>query len=197
MSRSAGAREDLSTIVIAIWLPDVLINRVFLRSTVARDGTRVVIEDGFLISLILIVNGESRNGASSPALIPGRGRRVAFLSRAAEPLIASKVELELGFGGQIQEIAAEAKFAPKVVDRAPDILTILTLIAAGVGCAFVPVSFRRVAMPGIVYRDDLAGPDRNALLAAARRRDDTAPAVKAFMRVLRAKLEQHDWVSNR
>ena len=122
-----------------------------------------------------------------------RENRVRIASLANEPLIASSVELELGFGGQIQEIAAEAKFAPKIVDRAPDILTILTLVAAGVGCAFVPASFRRVAMPGIVYRD-LAGPDRNALLAAARRRDDRAPAVKAFMRVLKVKLEQRDWV---
>jgi hypothetical protein len=77
--------------------------------------------------------------------------RVALL--ADEPLIASSVELELGFGGD----AAEGKF----VNRAPDILTILCLFAAGMGCAFVSASFRRVAMPGIAYRE-LAGPERNA-----------------------------------
>jgi hypothetical protein len=55
-----------------------------------------------------------------------------------------------------------------------------------------PASFRRIAMPGVVYRD-LAGPERNALLAAARHRDDLAPAAKAFMRVLRRTLERGDW----
>jgi DNA-binding transcriptional LysR family regulator len=118
--------------------------------------------------------------------------RVRIASLAEQPLIASSVELELGFGGQIQEIAAEGKFTPKIVNRAPDILTILTMVAAGVGCAFVPASFRRIAMPGVVYRD-LAGPERNALLAAARRRDDPAPAAKAFMRVLRRTLDRGDW----
>ena len=65
--------------------------------------------------------------------------RVALL--ADEPLIASSVELELGFGGQIHEIEAEGKFVPRIVNRAPDIPTILCLVAAGMGCAFVPASF--------------------------------------------------------
>src|SRR5262245_54852980 len=99
-----------------------------------------------------------------------RENQIRIGALADEPLIASSVELELGFGGQIQEIATEGKFTPKIVNRAPDILTILTLVAAGVGCAFVPASFRRVAVPGVAYRD-LAGPERHALLAAARRRD--------------------------
>jgi hypothetical protein len=47
--------------------------------------------------------------------------RVALL--ADEPLIASSVELELGFGGQIHEIEAEGKFVPRIVNRAPDIST--------------------------------------------------------------------------
>ena len=116
--------------------------------------------------------------------------RVALL--ADEPLIASSVELELGFGGQIHEIAAEGKFVPRIVNRAPDIPT-TCLVAAGMGCAFVPASFRRVAMPGIAYRE-LAGPERNALLAAARRKDNPAPAMKAFIRILKATLERRDWV---
>ena len=114
-------------------------------------------------------------------------KRVRVSSLAGEPLIASSVELELGFGGQINEIATEGKFTPKIVGRAPDILTILTLVAAGFGVGFVPESFRAVAIPGVVYRP-LAGPSTNALLAAARRRNDAAPAVRAFMRVVRATL---------
>jgi DNA-binding transcriptional LysR family regulator len=116
-----------------------------------------------------------------------RDTTVRISALAGEPLIASSVELELGFGGHIQEMAAAGKFTPKVVGRAPDILTILTMVAAGIGTAFVPQSFRRVAIPGVVYRD-LAGSNRNALLAAARRRDDPAPAVKAFMRLLRERV---------
>jgi DNA-binding transcriptional LysR family regulator len=107
---------------------------------------------------------------------------------AHESFIASSVELELGFGGQIQEIAAEGRFVPKVVGRAPDILTILTLVASGLGVGFVPESLRDVRIPGVTYRP-LAGPPRHALLAAARRRDDAAPAIKAFLRTLRATMK--------
>jgi DNA-binding transcriptional LysR family regulator len=115
-------------------------------------------------------------------------KRLRVTALAGEPLIASSVELELGFGGQIQEIAAEGKFTPKIVGRAPDILTILTLVSAGFGIAFVPESFRAVAIPGVVYRD-LVSQTKNALLAAVRRRDE-APAVRAFMRLLRTTLSR-------
>jgi DNA-binding transcriptional LysR family regulator len=116
-------------------------------------------------------------------------RSIALGALANESFIASSVELELGFGGQIQEIAAEGRFVPKVVGRAPDILTILTQVAAGFGMGFVPESFREVRIPGVTYRP-LAGPPRHALLAAARRRNDPAPAIKAFLRTLRAVLSR-------
>jgi DNA-binding transcriptional LysR family regulator len=121
-----------------------------------------------------------------------RDNRIRVAALAGEPLIASSVELELGFGGLIQEIATEGKFAPKIVGRAPDILTILTLVSAGFGLAFVPEAFCKVAIPGVVYRH-LASTGKHALLAAARRRDDPAPAVKAFMRLLRAILDREEW----
>ena len=66
--------------------------------------------------------------------------------------------------------------APLIVGRAPDILTILTLVSAGFGLAFVPESFCRVAIPGVVYRQ-LASTGKNALLAAARAGDRAAPGV--------------------
>jgi DNA-binding transcriptional LysR family regulator len=115
--------------------------------------------------------------------------QISMAALADESFIASSVELELGFGGQIQEIAAEGNFTPKVVGRAPDLLTILTLVASGLGVALVPEVFREMHIGRIAYRR-LAGPQRNALLAAARRRDDAAPAIKAFLRVMRQTLAE-------
>ena len=116
-------------------------------------------------------------------------KSISMAMLADEPFIASSVELELGFGGQIQEIAAEGKFTPKVIGRAPDLLTILTLVASGRGIAFVPEAFSGMHIGGVEYRR-LVGPPRNALLAAARRRNDSAPAIKAFLRVLKATVVQ-------
>lgn len=118
-----------------------------------------------------------------------RHESISMAMLADEPFIASSVELELGFGGQIQEIAAEGKFTPKVIGRAPDLLTILTLVASGRGIAFVPEAFSGMHIGGVAYRR-LVGPPRNALLAAARRRNDSAPAIKAFLRVIKATIIQ-------
>jgi hypothetical protein len=74
--------------------------------------------------------------------------RVALL--ADEPLIASSVELELGFGGQIHEIAAEGKFVPRIVDRAPDIPT--NAWSRRAWAALSTASFGG-GMPGIAYRE--------------------------------------------
>jgi DNA-binding transcriptional LysR family regulator len=120
--------------------------------------------------------------------------QINMAALADESFIASSVELELGFGGQIQEIAAEGNFTPKVVGRAPDLLTILTLVASGLGVALVPEVFREMYTGRIAYRR-LAGPQRNALLAAARRRDDAAPAIKAFLRVMRRTLAESAEIS--
>jgi hypothetical protein len=116
--------------------------------------------------------------------------RVALL--ADEPLIASSVELELGFGGQIHEIAAEGKFVPRIVKSSGHSDDLMPG-RGGHGLRFRTCIIRRVAMPGIAYRE-LAGPERNALLAAARRKDNPAPAMKAFIRILKATLERRDWV---
>ena len=118
-----------------------------------------------------------------------RRESISMAMLADETFIASSVELELGFGGQIQEITAEGKFTPRVIGRAPDLLTILTLVASGLGIAFVPETFSGMRIGGVAYRP-LVGPPRHALLAAARRRNDSAPAIKAFLRVLKATIIQ-------
>jgi hypothetical protein len=48
----------------------------------------------------------------------------------------------------------------------------------------------------VAYRD-LGGANRTALLAAARRRDDPAPAFEAFMRLLRTAVAREDWSAPR
>jgi hypothetical protein len=55
--------------------------------------------------------------------------------------------------------------------------------------SLVPEGLRELAIPGVTYRP-LAGPPRYALIAVARRRDDEAPAVKAFLRTLRMMLNR-------
>lgn len=100
-----------------------------------------------------------------------------------EPLIAAPLEMEPGFWGNFVSVNASNR-PLNVVHRAPDAITVLTLVAAGVGIGVVSGSLSRIAIPGIVYRD-ITGSARQADLAVVYRRNEASPVVSAFLRSLR------------
>jgi DNA-binding transcriptional LysR family regulator len=103
---------------------------------------------------------------------------------AGEPFIAPDFEREIGIYQHTAELGHRGGFAPRMVARAPDFFTIVTMVSAGFGIAAVPQSCACIQIPGIVYRP-VAAKMRPAELAAAFRRDERAPAVKAFVQQLR------------
>ncbi|MEY9855576.1 DNA-binding transcriptional LysR family regulator [Catenulispora sp. GAS73] len=64
--------------------------------------------------------------------------------------------------------------------RADSTLTVLALVAAGVGVAVVPAGVRRAAVPDVVYRP-LAGPGLEVGFHLLYRATETDPAVSAFL----------------
>lgn len=117
-----------------------------------------------------------------------------WLAQAAEPITAPMLageafivpdfEREIGIYQHTAELGRRGSFVPRLVARAPDFFTIVSMVAAGFGIALVPQSCARIQIPGIVYQP-VATPMRPAELAAAFRRDERAPAVKAFIQQLR------------
>jgi DNA-binding transcriptional LysR family regulator len=102
---------------------------------------------------------------------------------AKEPLIAAPLEMEPGFWGNLVSVSPSS--SPfNIVRRAPDAITVLTLVAAKVGIGVVSSSLSQIAIPGIVYRD-IAGSTRQADLAAVYRRNEASPIVSAFLKSLR------------
>jgi DNA-binding transcriptional LysR family regulator len=77
-------------------------------------------------------------------------------------------------------LGLHGKFAVQVVDRAPDLFTFLSLVASGIGIAVVPQSWSCLNVPGVVYRS-ITPPAKPVEFAVAFRRDERAPAVKAFI----------------
>ena len=71
-----------------------------------------------------------------------------------------------------------------IVQRAPDAITMLALVAAGLGLGVVSGSLSRIAVPGVVYRD-IVGASRKADHAVVYRRNESAPVVNAFLKSLR------------
>jgi DNA-binding transcriptional LysR family regulator len=75
----------------------------------------------------------------------------------------------------------EAGFEPEFDQTAPQLASLVTLVAAGLGISIVPASMRQLAVAGVVYRE-LAGAVPVARLALATRRSDTSRVVQNFVR---------------
>ncbi len=110
-------------------------------------------------------------------------KQIAPEALAGAPLIAAPLEVELGFWGNIVAVIP-AHMPLNIVERAPDVFTLLTLVGAGVGIAVVSGSISNIAIPGVVYRD-IAGAPRQADHVAVYRKTETAPVVTGFLKSLR------------
>jgi DNA-binding transcriptional LysR family regulator len=100
-----------------------------------------------------------------------------------EPLIAAPLEMEPGFWGNIAAVAPSG-MALNIVERAPDVLTVLALVAAGAGISVITSGLTRLAIPGVVYKE-LSFTPRQADHVVAFRKSETSPVVNAFIRGLR------------
>lgn len=68
---------------------------------------------------------------------------------------------------------------PQIIQYAPEMLTIIGLVAAGTGVSLVPESVGRLALDGVTYRP-VSGAPRSELVAITRAGDD-ASLVRAFV----------------
>lgn len=115
-----------------------------------------------------------------------RLKRITPSDLADEPFVAVKLEMEVGFGGgNIAAISPPGK-ALKIIERAPDIFSVLTLCAAGVGLSVMSEPMASVKMPGLVFRK-VEGALRTFDLALVHRRNESAPAVTSFIEFMRSR----------
>ena len=114
---------------------------------------------------------------------------VATKELVGESFIAPSFEMEHGIFRHTEELGRQAGFVPKIVERAPDFITIVTMVAAGFGIAIVPKSCDRIQIPGIAYRN-LTPQARPAELSAAFRQEERSPAIMAFIEHLKAKVRK-------
>jgi DNA-binding transcriptional LysR family regulator len=101
---------------------------------------------------------------------------------ASEAFIVATGARQAGRERQLQVFGAEG-FRARVVQEAPDILTILGLVAAGIGVALVPATARTLRSRAIVYRPIAGGP--MYITALAWRREDRTPTLQGFLDVAR------------
>lgn len=104
---------------------------------------------------------------------------------AEEKFLAPTFETEVGLYTHTIAVGQQGNFVARIVDRIPDLFTMVTLVAAGVGIAVVPDSCSCIQLPGVVYKP-LSHEIEPVEIAVAFRRDERAPAVKTFIQQRRA-----------
>jgi DNA-binding transcriptional LysR family regulator len=118
------------------------------------------------------------------AAVPGdhplaRMRRIPLRRLAAEPLVLFARQQAPGFHDLLIGRLAATGTSPRVVQYAPEMLTIIGLVAAGIGVSLVPASVASLALPGVQYRP-LGGAPDTELLAVTRAADESS-LVRAFV----------------
>lgn len=118
--------------------------------------------------------------AALPAEHPlTRLRRVPLRRLAAEPLVLFPRRQAPGYHDLLIGRLAATGADPRVAQYAPEMMTIIGLVAAGIGVSPVPASVAHLALDGVAYRPLSGAPDTE--LVAVTRAAEHSPPVRAFL----------------
>jgi DNA-binding transcriptional LysR family regulator len=83
----------------------------------------------------------------------------------------------------ITALCRSAGFTPEIAYEAPDLVTVLGLVASGAGVAIVPAAMRRLQTPGVTYRS-LANDGHRSQLHWVSRREANLPLVPLMRKAM-------------
>jgi DNA-binding transcriptional LysR family regulator len=115
-----------------------------------------------------------------------RLKRLTPADIADQPFVAVSLEMEVGFGGGNIAAITPSGTSLRIVERGPDIFSVLTLCAAGVGLSVMSEPMTNVKVPGLVFRK-VEGASRAFDLALVHRRNEAAPAIRSFIDFMRTR----------
>jgi len=106
--------------------------------------------------------------------------QVSLSALANESFILFPAKMGPIFYEQIINMCQQAGFRPKVAQEAVQMQTIISLVAAGLGIAFVPASLQNFHRSGVVYRPLQEQTPKTGLYLAWRQHD-SSPVIRAFL----------------
>ncbi|MEH2400352.1 LysR family substrate-binding domain-containing protein [Nostoc sp.] len=119
--------------------------------------------------------------------------KVSLSTLADELFILFPAKMGPIFYEQIINICQQAGFRPKVAQEAVQMQTIIGLVAAGLGIAFVPASLQNFHRSGVIYRPLQEQIPKTGLYLTWRQHD-SSPVIRAFLSLARKTTQ---WESNR
>ena len=102
---------------------------------------------------------------------------------ALEPFVFFPRSYGSGLYAQLLTLARQAGFSPHFAQEAGEAMTIIGLVAAGLGVSVLPASYQRIRIDGVVYRP-LLDPDAVSAVWLVQRKDQKSPMAKAFIELL-------------
>src|SRR5689334_21044383 len=107
--------------------------------------------------------------------------RAGLRSVAAEPFIIISRARSASFYDHVLSVCAAAGFAPRIVQEASELFTVVSLVRAGLGVALVPRSTALMRLPGVRFHE-LDIPEAAWNIALAWHSDaDRVPLVRRFI----------------
>ncbi|MBM9486010.1 LysR family transcriptional regulator [Pseudomonas sp. ICBG1301] len=119
-------------------------------------------------------------------LVDGSERGLHLAQLAQEPFVFFPRTYGSGLYAQLLNLARDAGFSPHFAQEAGEAMTIIGLVAAGLGVSVLPASYQRIRIDGVVYRTLL---DQEAVTAVwlVQRKGAQSPMAKAFVELLTRK----------
>ncbi|TBU97199.1 LysR family transcriptional regulator [Stutzerimonas kirkiae] len=102
---------------------------------------------------------------------------------ADEPFVFFPRTYGTGLYGQLFQLARQAGFTPRITQEVHEALTIIGLVAAGLGVSVLPASFRRARIDGVVFRP-LSDTGATTAVWLIKRRQEHSPLAQAFIDIL-------------
>lgn len=111
--------------------------------------------------------------------------QVSLTELAQESFILPSREFAPGLSEQIEHLCQQFGFSPNVIQEGTMMLTILGLVAGGVGIALLPANAQNIQRKGVIYKS-IAESTPTIPMAAVWRADDNSPILREFLEVTRA-----------
>jgi DNA-binding transcriptional LysR family regulator len=105
--------------------------------------------------------------------------QIPLKALADEPFVLPPPDLVPSYS-QIINLCQQVGFTPKVVQQATWMITVLSLVAGGVGVALLPANAQNLVRKGVVYRE-IQGENLTRQLAVIWRRDDSSIILREFI----------------
>lgn len=94
-----------------------------------------------------------------------------------------------GLYDQLQNLSRAVGFVPHIVQEASEAMTLIGLVATGLGVTVLPSSFGRMHIDGVVCRP-LQDAGATTAICLVHRRDEQSPLVQRFMKLLQYETQQ-------